>query len=316
MSMTLETAAEVGRQEGTTDATVVRFLRVTVVIGGALAVIGSAVLIANGHAGLWWSEALASLALFSVFFAVVVWLVISQQPRNAVVRTLAASAFFGGLWVVGHAGVAMVVDDPTQVLVGAESVVPADLPASAAWILMFTQPAFLLALFPLLTFGLLLFPDGRLPSARWRWVGVFAGVGMLLATVSWAWGFRPWNTAPTDESLLLDTGFVAIVLAVILSFVALVGRFRRSSGATRQQFKWIVWGASILVPTNVVGIMLGGGQFDDLIVALFMVGTAIFLVSYAIAITRYRLYDVDVVINKTVMVCGDRGWCGVGGGLG
>lgn len=284
------------------DRTVVRFLRVAVVIGGTLAVIGSAVIIAIGHAGAWWSGLTAFVALFSVFFAVFSWLVIPRQPRNAVVWAMASTAIFGGLMVAGLAAAASVVDDPIPVLLAAESVVPADLPSSAAWILMFTQPALILAFFSLLTFGLLLFPDGRMPSLRWRWVGRFAGVGIGVTTVGFAWGFRPESTRAADESLLLDIGFVAVILAVLLSLVAMVGRFRRSSGATREQFKWVVWGTSIFVPVVVVSVMFGGTRYQDLVVAPFMVAATIFLVSYGIAVGKYRIYDIDLVINKTFTV--------------
>ncbi len=190
MSVPLGSAAEIDPKMS--HRTLVGLLRVTVVIGGALAVIGSAMLIAIGHAGSWWSEFFAFLALFSVFFAVFVWLVIPQQPRNAVLWTMAASAFFGGLVVAGAAGVAVLVDDPDLVLGG--SVAPADLPGSAAWILVFTGWAWAGTIFPLMTFGLLLFPDGRLPSPRWRKVGVFAGVSILVTTVAAFCSYRPSST--------------------------------------------------------------------------------------------------------------------------
>ena len=183
------------------DRRMVRLLRATVVIGGALAVIGSAILIVDGHAGSWWSGAYAFFALFSVFFAVFGWLVIPQQPRNAVVWTMAASAAFLGLFIIGLAGAVLVVDDPNPVLAASQSVAPADISPSAAWILMFTQPAFLLALFPLLTFGLLLFPDGRLPSPRWRWVGVLAGELVLFGLAVLLFG-----RAPGDGSVWRDLG--------------------------------------------------------------------------------------------------------------
>jgi len=284
------------------DRTVVGLLRVTVVIGGALAVIGSAVVIAIGHAGSWWSEFFAFLTLFSVFFAVFVWLVIPQQPRNAVLWTMAASAFFGGLAVAGVAGAALLVDAPNLVFGG--SVVPADLPGSAAWILAFTNWAWVWTFIPLLTFGLLLFPDGTLPSPRWRWVGVFAGVAILVTTVADAWIYRPGSTVPIevaeDEGLLLFAGIVAFMFAILLSLAALVGRFRRSSGATREQFKWVVWGASSFVPALLVSIIFGGTRYEGLGRALLMAATAVFLASYGIAVGKYRLYGIDVVINKTL----------------
>ncbi len=283
------------------DRSLARLLRMAGVTGGTLAVAGSVVLIGIGHAGSWWSGFFAFLALFSVFFAIFVWLVIAQQPRNMVVWTMAAAAFFGGLFVVGAAGAALLVDDPNLAF---EFVAPADLPASAAWILMVSAPAASLGLFPLLTFGLLLFPDGRLPSPRWRWVAVLAAVGIAVTTAAEAWALRPGSTVPIevveDEGLLFNAGLLAVMLVFILSLAALVGRFRRSSGATRQQFKWIVWGASIFVPALIAMMMLGNSRYEDAGLSVLMVATAVFLGSYGIAVGRYRLYDIDVVISRTV----------------
>ena len=306
------------------DRTLIGVLRVTVVIGGVLAVIGSAAFLVIGHGGSWWSEGGSFVALFAVFFAVFGWLLIPRQPRNAVVLTMAASAFFGGLFLAGWAGAVLVVDDANLalVLVDAGSVVPTEAsPASVAWILMFTEPAVVLAFFPLLTFGLLLFPDGRLSSPPWRWVGVLAALSIVFVVVVFAWGFRPGNTVRADKNLLLDAGFMAVVLAAIVSLVALAGRFRRSSGETREQFKWVVWCASIFVPALVVAVSLGGSRYEDLTIGPFMVATVVFLVSYGIAVGRYRLFDIDVVISRTVVVAGLAGlitlvYAAVVGGVG
>ena len=128
------------------DRTLIRFLRVTAIIGAALAIIGSATIVADGHAEELWSELSVVFIVFSVFFAVVVWLVISHQPRNPVVWTMASSAFFSGLFLAGLALASRIVDDPNVILKGAEDVAPADLPRSAAWVLVFTEPAVVLAL--------------------------------------------------------------------------------------------------------------------------------------------------------------------------
>jgi len=297
-----------GSQEDTkmSDRTVVGLIRVTVVIGGALAVIGSLVVIAIGYAGAWWQGFGAFLALLSIFFAVFVWLVISQQPRNPVVWTMAGSAFFGGLSVAALVGATMSVqDDPNLVnLVWSTNtvvVVTADLPVSTAWLLLFANPASIVAIFPLLTFGLLLFPDGRLPSPRWRWVGILAAAAITVTTVSEAWGYRPGNTTVADQGLLLLLALVALMFAVVLSLAALVVRFRRSSGAARQQFKWVMWGASIFAPAIVVAVIFGGTRYQDLILIPMMAAEATFLVSYGIAVGRYRLFDIDIVIRRTAV---------------
>lgn len=270
-------------------------------VGGVLALAGLAVMIARGHGELVALESLWVFGLFSAFFTVVVWLVAPGQPANPVVWTMAASAFFGGLWLAGLAVAAGIVGDPT-LLVGGNSVVPATIPPAAAWILLVTYPSLLLSLFGLLTFGLLLFPDGRLPSRRWRWVGWSAGAGVVTLTVAFAWGFRPWSTVAADSGALVEVGFVAVGLLIILSFLALALRYRRSTGRTRQQFKWVVWGASVFVPTQIAAFTFGGTRYEDLVLIPFLLGTLAFLASYGIAVGRYRLFDIDIVINRTVMV--------------
>jgi len=294
------------------DRTLVWVFRVIAAIGGALAVIGSVVIIAVAGFGSWWSGFFAFVALFSVFFAVFVWPVVSQQPRNVVVWTMAASAFFGGLGLVTSAGAAMLVGDDAN-LVGlvlrGSGVIPADLPSAVAWILVISEPAMVVAIFLWLTFGLLLFPDGRLPSPRWRWVGVLGAAGMVVIAAALAWSYRPWSSEPTGVDIpILDAGFVALMLAVVLSLAALIVRLRRSSGATRDQFKWVVWGASIFVPTMVAVSILGGTRYQDLMLVPVMVASAIMLGAYGIAVGRYRLFDIDVVISRTVVAAGLAGF--------
>ena len=281
------------------DRTLVRLVRATVAVGGLLAVIGSAALIAVTDVGSWWSAGRPFVALFTVFFAVFGWLVISRQPRNPVVWTMALSAFFGGIFVAGAAGaVLFVINDPSLAL--GEVVVPAELPRLSAWILVFADPAGFLAVFWLF-FGLLLFPDGKLLSSSWRWAAVLSAAGILLATVTSAWSYRPTNVAVANEHPLITAGLLAATVGVILVMAALVVRFKRSSGATRQQFKWIMWGASIFVAAIVASLIFRDTQYEDLIDGPVMVGAVIFLGSYSIAVGRYRLFDIDLVIRRTVV---------------
>ena len=98
------------------------------------------------------------------------------------------------------------------------------------------------------------------------------------------------------------SGSWTFLLAVILSLAALVGRFRRSGGAMREQFKWVVWGASIFAPAIVVAVMFGGTRYEHLTIIPVTVAAVVFVGSYGIAVGKYRLYDIDVVINKTLVV--------------
>jgi signal transduction histidine kinase len=118
---------------------------------------------------------------------------------------------------------------------------------------------------------------------------------------STAWEYRPSNTLLTGLGLVFNIALFAAMLATALSLAALIGRYRKSGGTSRQQFKWIVWGASVFLPTLVASVMLGNTKYEGVATTAMMVGLAAFLVSYGIAIGKYRLYDIDVVISRTVV---------------
>ena len=278
------------------------WVRIAVVVGVALAVVGAVLAVSAGHAGLWIASGDALLALTALYFAAFVWLVVPEQVDNPVVWTMTAFAFFGGLTVAGFATAAVLVSDSPGLVWGV-SVIPADLPPAAAWILVITGWGWVGALLPLLTFGLLLFPDGTLPSPRWRWVGVLATLGLVTTAAALVWGYRPQNTGPAEDGSLINAGLALVVLAALLSFAALVGRFRSSTGTRRQQLKWILWGSGVLVGVMLVGIVLAlAGSIDtDLLFVPWMAAVSVFVVSYGFAVGRYRLYDVDLVIKRTVV---------------
>jgi len=282
------------------ESSMTLLLRATAVVGAVLAAAGSVVIIGLGEVSAWWSGGGPLTLLLAIFFSVFVWLMAPQQPRNAVVWTMAVCGLSGGIYAAGYAGAALLMDDPSLVL--GDTFVPADAPLTAAWLVVIANPFVYVGLFGWFTFGLLLFPDGRLPSARWRWVGWFAAFGIAVAVAGGAWENRPWSTAPaTEDGLLLNIGALVVILAAVVSLASLVGRYRRSEGATRQQFKWVVWGASMVVPVLLAGFILGGGPYEYLILGPIYVAAALMIVSYGIAVARYRLYDIDVVISRTVV---------------
>jgi len=174
------------------------------------------------------------------------------------------------------------------------------------------------------TFVLLLFPDGGLPSRRWRpaaWgVGVFVALNLLIGMFAPG---RRLTSGPTlinplgvealaGFSQLLSTVRPAVLLFIIvISVGALVVRFRRAHGLQRQQIKWFAY-VGVLFASWVV--LLTAFQFVDPIgvrdeslpyyVLLFVVGPLIysaFPVAAGIAILRHRLYDIDLLINRTLV---------------
>jgi hypothetical protein len=158
------------------------------------------------------------------------------------------------------------------------------------------------------TFGLLLFPDGRLPSRRWRSLPWLAGVGIvaLSAFVGLSAHGEEWRTAsdPSDEGIgpvvaLLGVLGAAVVPALIGSVAAVIVRFRRSSGEERQQLKWLTYGGTIAAAV----LLVAGTAFDEKAGAGVAMAAALASIPLwiGIAILRHRLYDIDVVINRTLV---------------
>jgi hypothetical protein len=163
-----------------------------------------------------------------------------------------------------------------------------------------------------LPFLLLLFPTGRLPSQRWRpvmWAVLVAGAVLLIISP-----FLPGEGIGPFENPLGVGGVVgealvflsvavvfAIFAALILSALSLVFRYRRAGGIERQQIKWFAYAAILFGGSIVFGGFLGQdlpGIWD----ALFETVTFVPLyVAVGVAILRYRLYDIDVLINRTLV---------------
>jgi hypothetical protein len=157
-----------------------------------------------------------------------------------------------------------------------------------------------------LVFTPLLFPDGHPPSPAWRLVGwltvaattLFVALAAVQPTIELDDGHmvdNPIGVAgvvdPEDSVLNLVLG-----LAVVAAVLSLVVRFRRSRGAERLQLKWFTYAGAVL-PVLLLGDLLP----DTLGNVLFAVGIAFLPVAAGIAILRYRLYEIDRLINRTLV---------------
>jgi hypothetical protein len=171
--------------------------------------------------------------------------------------------------------------------------------------------------FGLLGIALLLFPDGRLPSRRWRPALWLALTGITLIVVGYA--LRP---GPLDDPFqsvsnplgvpgafdVTDAasgfGWMFMGASVAFAAAALVVRLRRSSGYERQQLKWIAFAASVTgvaVVADVVSFFASVDGVEQLRILLLGVGFSAFPVAAGMAILRYRLYDIDLVINRALV---------------
>ena len=166
------------------------------------------------------------------------------------------------------------------------------------------------------TFVLLLFPDGHLPSRRWRPVAWLAGtsLGLTITGLALAPGriedtsvTNPLGFAAVDR--VLDTavgiGLGLFSVSILLSCLSLAVRFRSAPRVQRQQLKWLAYTLPLVVLWMGASVVVESTQSGDTAVeisnTLVAIGLTVVPVSIGIAMLRHRLYDIDVVINRTLV---------------
>ena len=276
--------------------------------GPRLAIALTAVTVVMGVSGLLLKQELVRADLGGIpFFAfgIVGAFVAAKQPRNPigwifmVVGAMPVVGFFSS----AYASRAILAD-------------PGALPGGvyATWV---SAWAWIPGVATLLTFALVMYPDGRLPSPRWRFVPVGAGVTLAAAVSGVA--LMPGKMEPFEEggprldnpfglegagSLLESMAGLALGALLFLGFlsvVSLVFRFRAGSPQQRQQLKWFMYPAALLVL-----VVLLEGPLERLLGAeiseLFFTFAILLLpLGTGIGILKYRLFDIDVVINRTLV---------------
>lgn len=167
---------------------------------------------------------------------------------------------------------------------------------------------------------LLRFPDGQLPGRAWRWVEyyLYAGALMGAAAALFNGGFGGDVSAATVPSPLRDSAApVGDLLSTIVTFgsliwlicaVAPIVRYRRSTGEERLQMKWLAYAAGLLVMVSLIEgvvVMVTGDisptSPNSWVAAINAVAFSLLPVAIAFAVLRYRLYDIDVVISRTLV---------------
>ncbi|TMF55609.1 MAG: GAF domain-containing sensor histidine kinase [Chloroflexi bacterium] len=161
-----------------------------------------------------------------------------------------------------------------------------------------------LALGVMLTFLPLLFPDGRLISARWKPVLWLSGSGIALAVVgSWLSDLEP--GLKTAGDVLQNASGLVLLLAVIAALASLVVRYRRSGSQQRLQLKWFIAAITLVgllaAVQSVMAVLETQLPLNDLIVSLVLLAIP---ASIAIAVFKYRLYEIDLVINRALVYGG------------
>jgi hypothetical protein len=245
-----------------------------------------------------------AFAVSALAFATVGALVVMRVPGN---RIGPVFCLMGAILAVG--------DFVFQYADRALFISPGQLPggAAAAWLQNFGLPP----AFGLLGVALMLFPDGRLPSRRWRPVLRLALAGIALNALGYA--LRPGPLDPPFATVtnplgiegafdLTDAmsglGWMFMGASVGLAAAATPIRLRRARGLERTQLKWLAFATAltgIAVVSDVVSYFVaveGVGVARDVVLAL---GFAVFPLAVGAAILRYRLFDIDVVINRTLV---------------
>ena len=240
-----------------------------------------------------------------VVFAIVAALIVSRQPRNTIGWVLMVPV---GLYVVGG---------PIESYI--ERLAPSSPEPTVPLLLMlwFNSWNWLLLIFPLLYIPLL-FPNGRPPTPRWRWVSVaaiaWATLFVLLATLS-----QQIHTNTTPDILfdnpigvlgedtvqrLVGVWIVGLLALAVACAVALFVRYRRANETEREQIKWLLYACAVFLVVYVGGVLrsvgtasLGGYIWE----VLFGLSVITLPAAIGIAVLKYRLYDIDLLINRTLV---------------
>jgi hypothetical protein len=241
-------------------------------------------------------------------------LIASRLPANRIGWILLGAAVVNGLSAL-----------LSQYLVHTLLVVPGSLPGVewVAWVGSLLNSLIYPGIVVLI---MLFFPDGRLPSPQWRWL-IWALVAMTALNIVvgsidplpiQSPGVPPVHN-PTGLALFKGLeaspigwlSFLGVIPLVLLGVAALVLRLRRATGETKQQIRWIVYALGVAIVLNVLltlstlvlpaspqGRVIGNLVSNLLIIGGFGVALP---AAIGVAILKYRLYDIDIVINRTVV---------------
>ena len=240
-----------------------------------------------------WRDAFAFAPVLLAFAGVGAF-VASHRPRNAI----------GWLFLAEGLGAALGLAGLTYAKYEVRSGAP---PTAARWV-AWAAVLFIEAFVPLVLV-LLLYPDGRLPSRRWRpavWLIVGANALLLVVAATSNVAFEAAAPAGLAAPLALIPDRIAsplvndlevmMLFLFLLSAAGCVVRYRRAGGVVRQQIKWFAYAGTVAA----LGFVLLASVSNDPVIA-FIVLVPLIPVAAGIAIMKYRLYDIDVVISKTIV---------------
>ncbi|HEY7093165.1 MAG TPA: hypothetical protein VH393_08305, partial [Ktedonobacterales bacterium] len=259
-----------------------------------------------------WNFLVLQVFLIEAPFGIVGALIISRHPENRIGQIFCAITFLLALTFLA-------VQYTQYALVTA----PRSLPGAAAlaWLASWVNSIAI----GLLAYMILLFPDGRLPSPGWRLVAWLYAGWIALHALATALTPGPFDMIPAVNNPLSIAGIAGALAALVVSaaspvrllFIAsfaasVVLRFRRAAREERQQVKWFAYAITLIIAWWGVYLLLQwAGAFalleqrisflDFAIDVVWGVAFASVPVSVGIAILKYRLYDIDLLINRTLV---------------
>jgi hypothetical protein len=243
--------------------------------------------------------------LLGIEFSFLAVLLITYQPRNIIGWLMMGPAL---MLVLSNIFTTYLEQFPTA---------PAVASAPLLLALWFENVDGLFLIFPIF-FIMLLFPNGRLPSPRWRWLLV-AGLGVAVISIFFSL-FQPFFSSVENSHWILanpigflpaDTGFLgtlltAVLVVLTLSYLAApFVRFRSASGVERNQIKWLFYACGLFILTFAAVVIIPEDTEATILLGLlellFPLSIMTIPAAIAVAILRYRLYDIDVIIRKTLL---------------
>lgn len=243
----------------------------------------------------------------TVAYVLVGFLVARKHPRNVVGWIFVVVGLLHGLNAagVGTAAYGALLGSPTS-----------------GWTLISTwlnRWSWIPGIFLPTAFVFLYFPDGSLPSRRWlpvAWAGILGLAGILAGVMFHPGDLPDWGISGANPlglpslapalDLAVRVGTPLAVIALVGSIAALVVRFRSSTGIQRAQMKWLVYASAWMVVAFIAGSLLwyvvpDSSAAEELSIVVTSLAILLIAVAAAIAILRHRLYDIDLVINRTLV---------------
>ena len=230
-------------------------------------------------------------AVLGLLYPLVAALVLVRQPGNLVGRLLLVSVVTGPYLLAA---------EYVQLAGTTEGLLPGFAAWLAAW--GFVPYYVIVALVPLY------FPDGTLPSPRWRPIARVLAAVVVVGTLAAMFRGGPLDYAPDFENplaaglwvnlVLLFCSFTAFLVGGVTGVAALLVRMRRADGVERTRLQWLLLGESVLFVCTIASLVLDLPVVSD---ALFAVGIAALPVAVAVAVVRHGLFDVGQVVSRAVV---------------